>query len=345
MGRKTGVLVLTAFLSGIGKITLNDIAIPEPSKGELLIKVKTALTCGTDLKAYIRGYPLIPMPGPFGHEFSGVVEESIGVSAFKKGDEIMAVHTAPCLKCKYCKAGLYNLCKDIMDTKVIGAFSEYILLPAHIVKQNVFHKPKKVSFDEAAFLEPLSCVLHGMRGLDIKKGDRILIIGVGTIGLIHLLLLKQKRAIVAITDINKKRLKMAESLGADFAFMPQMADTKTKALTDGIGFDYIFECTGRPEVWESSISLLRCGGTLILFGGCPKGTKVSYDTERLHYDELTIKGVFHFMPEDVKKAYELICKGKLGLKRLISGRYPLKDIKKAFDRLKMGEGIKYAIIP
>lgn len=111
------------------------------------------------------------------------------------------------------------------------------------------------------------------------------------------------------------------------------------------GFDYVFECTGKPEVWEASVNYLRRGGTLILFGGCEKGTKVTYDTYRLHYDEITLKGAFHYTPDDVKKAYELIRGRKLSLSRLISGRYTLRNTQEAFVKLSKGMGLKYAIIP
>jgi L-iditol 2-dehydrogenase len=356
-----------------GKIELHEIKIPKPSLGEILVKVKASLTCGTDLKAFLRGHPLIPMPGVFGHEFSGIVEEvGKGVRRFKEGDPIMAVHTAPSLKCMFCKKGLYNLCEKIMQTKVLGAFAEYILLPSHVVRQNVFHKPKNLTFEEAAFLEPLSCVVHSVEPLGIKRGDSALIIGAGPIGLLHLLLLKKKKAKVAVTDIKNERLKIAKRLGADLVTPPnnllppfgkggqggiltrdiggslekeRREDYQVKKFTDGIGFDYVFECTGKPEVWEASVNYVRRGGTVILFGGCESGTTVTYDTGRIHYDEITLKGVFHYTPSDVKKAYKLLCEGKLGVSMLISGRYPLKHVQKAFDKLSKGEGIKYAIIP
>ena len=175
-----------------GSIELREIENPEPSYGEMLVKIKAALTCGTDLKAFIRGHPLIPMPGVFGHEFSGIVTEvGKGVGRFKEGDAVMAVHTAPCLTCSFCRRRLYNLCEKIMHTKVLGAFAEYIILPSHVVRQNVFHKPENLSFEEAAFLEPLSCVVHSVEKLKIKKGDSALIFGAGPIGLLHLLLLKR----------------------------------------------------------------------------------------------------------------------------------------------------------
>jgi len=396
-----------------GSIELHEIKTPEPSYGEILVKIKAALTCGTDLKAFIRGHPLIPMPGVFGHEFSGIVTEvGKGVRRFKKGDSVMAVHTAPCLTCSFCRRRLYNLCEKIMHTKVLGAFAEYIILPSHVVRQNVFHKPKNLSFEEAAFLEPLSCVVHSVEKLKIKKGDSALIFGAGPIGLLHLLLLKRKGAKVAVADMRNERLKVAKRLGAYFVFLSgtsissvippnpplvkggrgdlkkservelshsatpfselnsltppfgkgglggilkrdiggslkkeRREDYQVKKFTGGIGFDYVFECTGMPDVWEASVNYVRKGGTVILFGGCASGTTVTYDTGRIHYDEITVKGVFHYTPSDVKKAYKLLCEGKLRVSRLISGRYPLKYVQRAFNKLATGTGIKFAIIP
>jgi L-iditol 2-dehydrogenase len=333
--------MLTNILVKPGVIELRETARPDPSGGEILVKIKSALTCGTDLKAFRRGHPVIPMPGVFGHEFSGVVAGTgKGVRKFREGDEIMAVHSAPCLECGYCRKKLYNLCEHIMDKKVLGAFAEYILLPSHIVKLNVFHKPKNMSFEEAAFLEPLSCVVHGMASLNIGKGDHALIIGAGPIGLLHLLLLKEKGAKVTVVDKHENKLKTAKNLGADFIYK-----VIEKQIPRLIGFDYVFECTGIPEVWEASVNYVRRGGVVVLFGGCKSGTTVTYDTCRLHYDEITLKGVFHFTPDDVKKAYALLCSGKLDVSRLISGRYSLKNTSKAFGKLSKGIGIKYAIIP
>ena len=338
-----------------GRTELRQIETPKPSRGEILIKIRAALTCGTDLKAFKRGHPMIPMPGIFGHEFSGIVAAiGKGVKGFKEGDEIMSVHSAPCLECRYCEKRLFNLCEKIMDSKVLGAFAEYILLPPHIVRQNVLHKPKNLSFEEAAFLEPLSCVVHSVEPLGIRKGDNALIIGAGPIGLLHLLLLKEKGAKVAITDKHINKLQLAKKLGADFAFKPEKIEQKIipprpplekGGWGDFIGFDYVFECTGIPDVWEKSVNYVRRGGTVILFGGCKSGSTVTYDTGKLHYDEITLKGVFHFTPGDIKKAYKLLCERKLQVSMLITGSYPLRHIQKAFDKLAKGVGIKYAIIP
>lgn len=338
--------MLSAILSSPGNIELRDIGDPHPDEGEILIKVEAALTCGTDLKAFLRGHSLIPMPGPFGHEFSGtVVEKGKSVRSFRIGDPVMAVHSAPCLNCAYCRKGLFNLCSNIMSTKVLGAFAQYILLPRHIVSKNAFIKPPDLSFSEAAFLEPLACVVHGMEPLSVGKDDRVFIIGAGPIGLLHLLLAKSRGAKVMITGLEEERLKMARSIGADVAFDPSRAVGYVSDFTEGMGADFVFECTGQPSVWESSVDYVRKGGTVVLFGGCKPGSRVKFDAARLHYDEITVKGTFHFAPKDVRKAMLLLKERKIKVKRLISGSYPLKDIGKAFQKLMKGQGIKYAIVP
>jgi L-iditol 2-dehydrogenase len=329
-----------------GRIELREIRTPRPSAGEILVRIKAALTCGTDLKAFRRGHPVIPMPGVFGHEFSGIVAATgKDVKKFREGDAIMAVHSAPCLECSYCRKKLYNLCEKIMHTKILGAFAEYILLPAHIVRQNAFHKPEGLPFEEAALLEPLSCVVHGLEYIRPKKNEHALVIGAGPIGLLHLLLLKDRGLKVSIADKHDPKLEIAREFGADSVSKAHRINALKESANNGVGFDYVFECTGMPEVWESSVNYIRRGGTVILFGGCKSETKVTYDTGKLHYDEITLKGVFHYAPSDVKKAYTLLCAGRLAISKFITGRYPLARTQKAFDKLLKGVGIKYAIIP
>lgn len=342
------------------------VPIPRPTNGELLVRVRAALTCGTDLKAIRRGHPMIPMPGPFGHEFAGVVAAAgRGVRGFREGDEVMSVHSAPCLRCAYCKKGLHHLCINIMDTKALGAFAEYIIIPAHVVKQNTFIKPKRLPFEHAALLEPLACVVHGVqtgnpardkkgkppRGL---KGSTSLVIGAGPIGLMHVMLLSAMGAEVTITDHHASRLAIAKKLGAALTVRLVRDDNEgnarrmkraIKSATAGLGFEHVHECTGRPEVWERSIDYTRRGGTVTLFGGCPSGTRACFDTHRLHYDEITLRGDFHFTPADVRVAYEMLAGGLKGAELFISGSYPLGKIMDAFGLLMQGKGIKYAVKP
>lgn len=338
--------MLAGFLVGPKRIEIREIETPTPSKGEVLVKIKTALTCGTDLKAYLRGHQMIPTPGVFGHEFSGIVASvGKGVKKFKAGDKIMAVHTAPCLKCSYCKREEFNLCEKIMDSKVLGAFAEYLLIPSHIVEQNMLKKPLNLSFEEASFLEPLSCVVHGINEINIGNNDRVLIIGAGPIGLLHLMMARSKGAKVIIAGFEEKRLSLARELGAEMAVMPHELAHTVEEFTKGLGVDCVIECTGQAEVWESSVNYARRGGTVILFGGCRAGTQVAYDAGRLHYDEITLKGVFHFTPRDVKTAYRLLKDKKFKVSGLVTKSYPLKELPDVFEGLARAEGIKYAIIP
>lgn len=335
-----------AVLERPGRIVVRDVPVPEPAEGEVLVRVRAALTCGTDLKAYQRGHALIPMPGPFGHEYSGVVAVAgRGVRKFRKGDAVMGVHSAPCLRCRYCRKKQFNLCEDLMATKVLGSFAEYLLVPRRIVRQNLFLKPRHLSFAEAAFLEPLACVVHGMEPLRISRGDIVLIIGAGPIGLLHLMLAKSRGATAVLTGLEGHRLKTARRVGADAACVPADVPRVVERLTGGLGADYVFECTGQPQVWEDSVRYVRKGGTVVLFGGCRQGAAVTFDAGRLHYHEITLRGTFHFTPADVRKAYRLLSDRTIKVKSLLSGTCTLSGLPGIFARLGKGEGIKFAVLP
>ncbi|MFQ5823550.1 MAG: zinc-binding dehydrogenase [bacterium] len=339
----------TCFLVEPGCIELREIPIPKATDGEMVIKVKVALTCGTDLKAYRRGHPKMPMPTLFGHEFSGeIIDVGFRVNGYEEGEPVMVVHTAPCGACYYCRRGLENLCADTMHNMVLGAYSEYIKIPRHIVRNNIFNKPENLSYEEAAILEPLACVVHGIDPLPIKPDDTVLIIGAGAIGLLHVLLAKVKGALnIIVAGKHQNRLQLAKELGANYVVDVKKENSveALMALTRGFGANWVFECTGRPLVWEQSVSMVSKGGTVVLFGGCPTGTRVTFDTSRLHYDEITLVGAFHFTPRDVEKAFQLLAQGQINVRKLITDSFPLKDLAKAFDLLIKGDGVKFAIVP
>lgn len=330
-----------AYLIEPERIEIREVPIPEPKPEEVLLKIKAALTCGTDLKAYRRGHPMIPMPGPFGHEFSGIASK-VGslVKQFKEGDAIMSVHSAPCGECKFCKKGIFNHCDLIMKHKILGAFAEYIVLPKHILKYNTFIKPPQLDFSSAAMLEPLSCVVHGLSGLSISANHRIAIVGNGPIAILHLLMLKQKCSNITLIGRNKSKLENAMKFGANEILL--LDDIKTNPNL--YVFDFVFECTGDVSVWELTPSIACKGGVIILFGGCKVGTKASFDTYKLHYDEITLKGSFHFTPDDVKSAYSLLSSG-LDVSMLISDTFSLEQINDLFQKHSSGQGLKYCLEP
>ena len=319
---------------------MEDLSIPVPAPGEIVIRVKAATTCGTDLKAWRRGHPQIPMPGPLGHEYSGIVEFAGEGAKFAVGEAVMGVHSAPCETCYWCVRGQFNLCESIMETKVLGAYAEYLLVPKRITDINVFPKPESLPFPEAALLEPLSCVAQGVIELQTTLGSSrqtALVIGPGAIGLMFGAMLQQLGWNVTVAGRNPERLAIGAELGLQTVPL-------TELEVPPPGFDVVIECTGQVEVWERSIDYLRRGGILMLFGGPPGGTRVSYDTHRLHYDQVTVMSPFHFGPPAVRVAYEALTAG-LNLAPLITGTRTLDQAEETFQDLAAGRGVKYAFLP
>jgi len=341
--------MLASLLIKPGQLELREVETPSPGPGEVVVKIRAALTCGTDLKAYLRGHPKIPMPTLFGHEFSGeIAQVGQGVKTFREGDQIMSVHSAPCGTCYYCSRGQDNLCEMTMRAKVMGAYAEYIRVPSHIVKQNMYAKPSNLSFKEAALLEPLACVLHGFDQFTLGRDDTVVVIGAGAIGLMHLLILRTLGVDrVILVGRRAYRLKLARELGAAHVVDAAQEDAPAFVThtTRGGGADVVIECTGKPEVWESAIQMVRRGGQVVLFGGCPSGTKVSIDTGRLHYDQITLRSPFHYTRAAVRRSYDVLTEGLSTAKQLITAEYPLEQLPKVFSLLRRGDCVKYAVIP
>ena len=327
------------FLDAPGALSLAEAPVPGLSHGDLLIKVRAATTCGTDLKAYRRGHKQIPMPGPFGHEYSGVVAATGANARFMVGDAIMGVHSAPCQKCFWCKNDQENLCESIMETKVLGSYAEFLRVPARIARLNVYAKPEFLPFDLAALLEPLACVAQGLIELKPKPGERMLVIGPGAIGLMFVAALRTLGVSeVTLAGRNKSRLEVGERFGARAVTLDAAADS-------GRGYDAVIECTGAAAIWERSVEFARRGGRVMLFGGVPSGTRVSWDAGRLHYDQVTLLSPFHFGTEAVRLAHRWLTEDRLDLSPLLSGERKLTDAAATFVALEAGEGIKYVFKP
>ena len=343
------VTMQAVLLLGPRKITCQEIPVPEPGPEDVVLKIGSALTCGTDLKAFLRGHPKMPPPTRFGHEYSGTIAAlGAGVKNFREGDEVMLAPTGPCGTCFHCQHDQENLCTSLMSTMAFGGYAEYVNLPGRIVRSNMFEKPKSLPFVDAALLEPVSCVVFGLQQATFTPDDTAVIIGAGGFGLLHLMLLKMMgMERVHMVAKNPERAKVAEELGAYSVIARPAEEAREEVLeaTGGRGADLVIECTAQPSVWEESLFFARPGGQVVLFGGCPQGTKVSLDATRLHYDQIRLSSPFHFNPAAVRKASELLISGQIPTEYLISGRYPLVDICQAFDRMQRGEGIKYEVVP
>jgi len=236
-----------------------------------------------------------------------------------------------------------------METKILGGYAEYIAVPPHVVRQNAFRKPDDVSYEAAAFLEPVSCVVHSLQTLAPRPGDTIAVIGDGGFGLLHALVAIAMGARPILVGRRKERLALARSLGVNLVVDAREADVAEaiRARTGGRGADAVVESTGALDVWESTPSLARRGGTVVLFGGLPGGTRASFDASRLHYDEVKLVSPFHFTPRAVRRAYELLGSHAIDVEPLISERYGLDSLAEAFAALGAAGGLnlKYAIVP
>ncbi|HXN14000.1 MAG TPA: alcohol dehydrogenase catalytic domain-containing protein [Candidatus Acidoferrales bacterium] len=332
-----------------GRLELRDYVAPHPAPGELLIQIRCALSCGTDLKTFRRGHPVWKLPMPFGHEFSGVVVEAgESVTAFKPGDPIMAAPTAPCGICFYCQHGQENLCDDALGRMVHGGYADTLLLPEHVVARNTFIKPADLPFEEAALLEPLSCVVHANEMARPEKNETVVIIGAGPFGLLHMLVLKAAGVReVVVVGRGDKRLKWARDLGADRVVDAGSVDAAAEIarLNGGFGPDLAIECTGQVAGWQDALARVRRGGRVVFFGGCPAGTALSVDTRRMHYDNLTLMSPFHFRPRDVRCAYELLAGRALNAGAIVNARMRLGDLAEVFEMLERGVVLKCAVIP
>lgn len=329
-----------------GDIRYEEVKIPELNEGEILVKVKAALTCGTDVKTFRRGHPVLikKVPSGFGHEFSGIVEKiDENVTNVKVGDRVVCANSAPCGECFHCRREEYELCENL--DLLNGAYAQYIIVPKRIVEKNTLIIPNNLSFSGAAFCEPLSNVVHGIAKTPIKKGDTVGVFGIGPIGLMFAKLAKLQGAKVIAMGRNPLKLKMAH----EFAQADEVIDLKKypdpsgfiKNYTEeGRGLDVAIECVGLPEMWEKMLSLVRKGGYVHFFGGCASGTTVNIDTRRLHYDEVKIISSFHHTPKYFREALNLIANGKIDVQKLITTTMDMKYARRAIEMHRDGKAIK-----
>lgn len=355
--------MLGAVLYGQEDLRLESVADPIPDSQEVIIQVGVATTCGTDLKVWRRGghAKMLRPPTLFGHEAAGkIVAIGKDVQGWQVGDRVIANNSAPCMNCFFCQRQEFSLCPNLTWNN--GTFAEYLKIPAQIVKHNLWRIPDHLPDALASMTEPLACVLHGIARSNIKQGDRIVVIGDGAIGLMFVAAISQPhpqplpvygegritQSPIFLFGGNDRRLEIGKKLGATQTFNHhQIPDISTvvKELTEGWGADVVIEATGVPAVWERAIACARPGATVNLFGGCPRDTTITVNTEQLHYSELTLKGVFHNTPKYVKEALALLASRTIPFELLISEYRPLKDLEQVFQDMKNRKSIKVAMLP
>ena len=333
-----------AILHGKEQIKIEEVAPRALQPGEARIDIQAALTCGTDLKVFKRGYhaKMIVPPAAFGHELAGVISEirsprSKGRNPdWRVGDRVVVANSAPCGNCFFCQHGQENLCDDLLFLN--GAYAESIVVPARLVEKNLLRLKPKTSFRDAALTEPLACVVQGVEDLKLRAGQRVLVIGAGPIGLMFVAVAKHRGCAVSLAGRGEQRLKTARRSGAE-----AIIDVGGKAgLIEAVqaqsdsGFDVVVEAVGKPETWEAAVQLVRKGGAVNFFGGCASGTSVTLDTSRIHYSSLTLLASFHHTPRTIRRALELIEAGVIRAANFVDGERPLSRLPELFQSMAAG---------
>ncbi len=342
--------MMAAVLYGKENLRVETVEVPDIDSGDVLVRVKTALTCGTDVKVFSRGYHarMIVPPALFGHELAGdIVGIGKNVRGFQVGQRVVAANSAPCLECFYCRRGKENLCDDLLFNN--GAYAEYIRIPARIVEHNMYEVPAHVSYQDAALVEPLACVLRGLEETSFNAGDNVAVIGLGPIGLMFVRLAKLYKARVLAIGRRPTQLERAAAMGADELLLSRDAERMTREvrnLTGGRGADIAIEAVGKPEAWEVAVRILRRGGTVNFFGGCPNDSKIGIDTSLLHYSEITCKASFHHTPAHIRRALDIVSDGVIRARDFVNREEPLSNLLDVMRHLLSHNGhMKTAIIP
>jgi L-iditol 2-dehydrogenase len=337
-----------AVVYGENDIRMEEVPTPSPGPGEVLIKVRGSGVCATDVK--ILGGNGLPktLPTILGHEVAGEVHTlGAGVTGLDIGQRVAVYPIAVCNDCLFCNSQRHSLCPEQTGLAhgVDGGFAEYVLIPERIVNLGGIIDIKDMPWDLAAMLEPMSCCLAAARQNELQAGNTVLVVGCGSMGLMHIVVSKAIGARVIATDINPERLAKAQSLGADIALDPAQCDVREevkKATT--YGADIVIAAVGATRVIEESLPLVRNGGVFNIFGGTPKGETLALDPRWLHYGEIVLTGTFAASLPVFKSALDFVKQNAASVSEIISARCPLEDVLTAVENTKRGEAFKTIIL-
>jgi L-iditol 2-dehydrogenase len=325
-------------------VRIEECPVPALSDGEVLVKMMACGICGTDVMEW---YRIKKAPRVLGHEMAGqIVAVAKGVEDFNVGDRVFVSHHVPCYKCHYCDEGNFTACESLHTGNYDpGGFSEFIRVPEQNVRLGTFLLPDKVTYEEAAMIEPLACAVLGQKELGIKEQHTVLVIGAGISGLLHIRLAKMKGAVVIATDINDYRLGMAREFDADHVLKAgDYSPDALKKINKGRLAERVIVCAGAKQAVEHAVSSIDRRG-MILFFAVPEGW-IQIPSTSFWRDEIRMAFSYGAAPEDLREAIDLIANGSVDVKKMVTHRVKLSDIQKGFELVSRAkESLKVVVVP
>ncbi|MFC3073787.1 zinc-dependent dehydrogenase [Shinella pollutisoli] len=334
----------------------NDLSfetVPDPvlAAGDLLVRVRAATVCGTDIRIF-RGRKTagVRYPSILGHEFAGEIVDTGGNGDFSCGEAVAVCPAIPCGHCDYCKRGYENICQNLtaIGYEIDGAFAEYIRIPARAIEaRNVFRIPESLSWEKAALVEPLSCVLNGQEKIGIEVGDTVVVLGSGPIGLLHIKLARLSGAHrVIVSEPSASRREAAIAAGADIAVDPVSEDLQAvvRVHTKGLGADKLIVAIGVAKLANDALSLVRHRGRVSLFAGFSSAEMATMDVNLIHYNELVVTGSFGLNRLQFEKSLDMIAAGRIEVDSMLTHRFALEDIGAALETAERGGAVKVAVV-
>jgi L-iditol 2-dehydrogenase len=324
-------------------IRLQEIPIPQPDPKEMLLKVISCGICGSDI---VEWYRLPRAPLVQGHEIGGeVVKVGDAVRKYEAGDRVFVAPKVPCMECDYCKNGHYPVCSSVNE-RLPGGFAEYILVPEFLLEHGTYLLPENISYDLSTFIEPLACIVRAQKLAGVKKGQTVMVLGCGVSGLLHIKLAKAKNCKVIAIDINTKKLEFAKKNGADILIhaegniSEQLASIKHKMA------DAVFLCTSALSAIDLAWKCVDKGGVIVFYAVPGPEKKVTIPINDFWRKEIRVITSYYCGPPDIEEAIKLIEEKRIELEDMVTHRFPLKDIEKAFQLVLDGrESLKVIIRP
>jgi L-iditol 2-dehydrogenase len=329
-------------------IRIEELLLPTPEGGELVVRVRACGLCGSDL-AKISQQKLLA-PTVLGHEIAGeVIGVGAGVSSFQVGDRVVVAHHAPCYGCHYCRHGSYSMCRSFKQSQLIpGGFAEEVLVSAEHVKLTTLRLPEHVSFEAGSFTEPLACCLRSLQRWNLQPGDVVLVIGLGPMGLLMAQLVRANHGLACGLDLDEQRLAFATRVGVEVV-CPAADDERVARLvsdlTQGRGCDVVVLTAGHGGTVQEACQWVRDGGTITLFGNLALQRPAELDPNMLYSREITIQGSYSPSPRELVHALQLIASHTVNVDRLITHRLPLEELPQAVELARTRRAVKAIINP